>query len=211
MKFRRPSVLPACEPVGWGATAAQVDAAVARGTCGRSRPYPRVHSTQESREKAMTEIATRNITDDELSEIKSFEDAANLLKDVGAVIVDVTEYGTGFKVVEKDSLVGVPFVILSATFREGDYGDDGYVSIEAVTKNNDKVVINDGSSGIRDQMRRIVAQRHKAGVNMPDAGIVCPDGLTRSDYWRNAETGETSTKRPDGKGWEPATTFYISQ
>lgn len=155
------------------------------------------------------DIATRDFTEAELSEIKSFEDALNALTAIGATRVDSTEFGSGFVICEdKNVLVGVPFIILSAMTHEGDFGD--FVSLEVVTKNNDKFIVNDGSTGIFDQIRTIVSSRVTAGVALPDKGIYVPNGLTKSDYWRNEDTGETSTRKPEGKGWVPARTFYLS-
>lgn len=158
----------------------------------------------------MTDIATRSITDADLAGITSYEDAARLLDSLGATPVSVEDYGNGFKVVEKDTLIGVGFVIIQAHFRDGEFGD-GFVSLECVTKNNDKVVINDGSTGIFAQCQMIIAQRTEKGDPTPDMGIIVPNGLTKSAYYRNKDTGETKTIKPaDGKGWEPANTFYLS-
>lgn len=54
---------------------------------------------------------------------------------------------------EKDELIGVPFVITGITFRPSDKKEGGdYVSLEATTKDNERIVINDGSTGIRRQI-----------------------------------------------------------
>lgn len=162
---------------------------------------------------ATQEIASRGINDADLAGIKSFDDALALLTELGATPVKVSDYGTGFNVIDdKNALVGVPFIILSMFQREGDYAGDGYVSIEVVTKHGDKYVVNDGSTGIAKQIRGIVAAREADGVPNPDAGIYVEHGLTRSDYYRNEITGEIKSKRPDGAGkeWVPGTTFYLS-
>ncbi len=55
----------------------------------------------------------------------------------------------GHDLVDKNELVGIPFVITSFTFRESDMAAVEYVSVEAITKDNQRIVFNDGSVGIR--------------------------------------------------------------
>jgi hypothetical protein len=57
----------------------------------------------------------------------------------------------------KHDLTGTPFVVTSITFRPGTSPDKGktlgdYVSVEAVTFENRRVVFNDSSTGIRRQL-----------------------------------------------------------
>lgn len=145
---------------------------------------------------------SRVFDDDALGAIDSFDSAYNALTDVGAVPVSVTDYGNGFSVVDnKERLVGVPFLILEARFNESDMSDEPFVSLTAVTKNNEKVIINDGSTGIRAQMQRIIARRTAQGHAAPHAGILVPTGLTVSRYMYTDEKGAE----------RPATTYYLSE
>ncbi len=61
--------------------------------------------------------------------------------------------------VEKEELLGVPFVITSFTFRQSDMAKVEYVSVEATTKDDRRIVFNDGSTGIRRDLVNYCAAR----------------------------------------------------
>lgn len=149
------------------------------------------------------------LSDTALGAIDSFDAALMLLQDAGVVVESAADYGSGFSVVEKESLVGVPFVIVEWRFNDGKFSEP-FVSAECVTKHGDKVVINDGSTGICRQLREIAEQRENAGNPNARMGLVVPNGLTRTDYWFNEDTKETSSKPQTGKGWGPARTYYLA-
>jgi hypothetical protein len=187
----------------------------ARGKALR-KPVPRPHSRALSKgsevdsKEPSVELAQRSLySDEELANIESFADALNLMTEAGVVPEDISAYGTGFRVVEKAELVGVPFVILDWRFNEGAYGDEGFVSCEIVNERNQKLIINDGSTGLRDQLKAVTASRNKRGHSHPQGGLMCKDGLSRTNYFYNEQTKETSSKAKEGKGWVPASTFYI--
>lgn len=125
---------------------------------------------------------------------------------------------------DKDTLVGVPFIVTAISFRpdgKGPVGGRDFVSAEAVDKDNRALVINDSSTGMRRQLVQYL-QAHKliAPDIDPDERVCAvgegaasetfvfdgskgnpkplgaPRGLRRSDFV-NPETG-------------PATTFYLS-
>lgn len=135
--------------------------------------------------------------DDDLRAITSFEDAVALLGDTPVIGAD--ELGNGFTVLGKDDkrrLVGVPFVILSFDFTPGDYGAD-FVSAMIVTKGGEKLIVNDGSSGVCAQLRDIAARMPPGAKHR---GIVCKHGLRASDYTYHDERSGVDA---------PATTYYI--
>jgi len=118
---------------------------------------------------------------------------AKTLSDAGE-LASAAEYGTGFEVLdtkEKGRLVGVPFIVLDWDFHEGDNGD--FVSLQVITNANEKLIINDGSTGIFKQMWEINAAGEARA-------IFVKKGLRRSDYeYTDRETGAK----------KPATTFYL--
>lgn len=63
--------------------------------------------------------------------------------------VDVVE---GSDLLDKKLLEGVPHIITRIVFRPSGKSDKNYVSVEAITKDNEQVVYNDGSTGIRRQL-----------------------------------------------------------
>ena len=147
-----------------------------------------------------TEIvsAKRVFNDDALANITDFTSAMQALEDSGRVVETVTDYGNGFSVVEnKARLVGVPFVILEWRFNESSMSDLPFVSATIVTQDNAKLILNDGGTGIRDQLLRISDRR--GGDN--NTGLLVPKGLTESNYTFIDDSGKERS----------ATTYYLSE
>lgn len=140
-------------------------------------------------------IPGKNVTTEELAALSSFDDALKLVAaKVGETNVGVAsqEIGDGFKLLEnKDQLIGVPFIAVTWDFHQGDHGE--FVSVKLMTKDGQKYIVNDGSSGIRDQL---IGYTNKKGTQ---GGLFCEKGLRRSQYEYEAEDG---TKKP-------ATTYYL--
>lgn len=137
--------------------------------------------------------------DDVLRNINSLDDALAYLDQHGLAVQDVEDFGTGFHVVDKANLVGVPFVVIGHKIVKGDFGPMSVMF--AVTKNNDKVILVDGSTGIHEQL---VGNEQKGSKGLLAAGLRAPfkieRGLTRSDYTYKDEKGNDI----------PATTYYLS-
>ena len=131
------------------------------------------------------------ISDDVLSEVKSFDDVLALFNLSGIVAESMKDDGAGFDMVEKSTLVG-------------DSGDK-FVYVQAMTKHGEKVSFTDGSTGIKDQLQNVTSQRMTRGHAFPTAGLLVMGGLVRSDY---------TVKIPNKNGElvpTPATTFYLSE
>lgn len=149
-----------------------------------------------------TDIATQNavFSDDELHDITDWNSGLSLLERSGMAGENFSDYGTGFKVVDKDNLKGVPLMILEWRFNNGDFGE--FVSATAVAKDGRKVIINDGSTGIAAQLRRVTDTRVKNNHPNPQAALLVENGLTRSDYTY------TDPKTQEQKA---AVTYYLSE
>jgi hypothetical protein len=108
----------------------------------------------------------------------------------GAVI----EYeGSPYTVVDKETLVDKPFVITDVRHYDGEYGPT--IAIMAITEDNDLVVINDGSTGIYQQVVGLVAEHGRK------AGIKVKGGLRVSKYeYEDPKTGKAT----------PAKTYYLA-
>lgn len=152
-------------------------------------------SKQEQESTPVTEVAVPvPFSRKELSSIHSFEDALRLAADTyGGVVAahEAEDLGDGFRLAteeDKKRLVGVPLMLLDWTFREGDYTDQ-YVSIMAVAQMEGgvigKYIINDGSTGIRVQLREYQDETGRTG------GLMVRNGLRMSEYPVNMEDGET--------------------
>lgn len=149
----------------------------------------------------VTETAVSNTepvySTEQLAGITSFEDALALLADAGVNVTSIADYGDGFSVMDKATLVNVPFVILDYKFAEGEFGSD-FAIVRVVTADKRKAIITDGSleNGIRPQVKEL--QRRGAL-----GGVICDKGLTVSEYtWIGEENGKEVRK--------PAKTYYLS-
>lgn len=154
--------------------------------------------TDAAAHKELVKEASRSaFTEDQLIEISNAEDVKAALADHGVEIESWDDYGTGFNVVDKSRLVGVPFRILE--WKENDGGDYGtFVSVLLVTGNNEKIVINDGSTGVAEQLHKVAERRIAKGRALPFAGLDVPRGLRVSEY----------DKEIDGKITK-ARTYYL--
>ena len=158
-------------------------------------------STSKEVEQVAPTNAPAVFADNMLAAIKSFDDVAAMFNDNGIAVETITDYGTGFSVVDKARLVGVPMLLIEWRFNDGDFGE--FVSVAAITKANEKVIFNDGSakSGILSQLRLVTQQRIERGSDTPQTGLLVEGGLTRSDYTYEDEKGQQ----------RPATTFYLAE
>lgn len=138
----------------------------------------------------------------DLRSVNSFADAMALIeKQYGATLDASAELGDGFELLDSESkvtLVGVGCAFVSWSFSAGKY-DDEFVACRVVTEHGRKVVVIDGGTGIRAQLREFT-DTHGGR----QGGLLSRRGLRKSDYEidvTDPKTGEMSK--------EPATTFYI--
>jgi hypothetical protein len=108
---------------------------------------------------------------------------------------------------DKSTLVDRPFAIVNIRFYKGTFGEA--CAVMAITQEGDKIVFNDGSSGIFSQCESMVKRVKRRG------GFTCPNGLRASSYTYVPKDLDgnslVGTKAPDGTIYEetPATTYYI--
>lgn len=160
-------------------------------------------SASQSQEIAKPDNAPTVFTDSILANLTDFNSAKETIASAGVNLESFEDYGTGFKVVDKDTLIGVEMILLEWRFSVGDYGK--FASVAAITKHGEKVIFNDGSTGIREQLEMVTAQRNDKGHPTPQAALYVENGLTRSDY---------KAMLPDKSGElvpTPASTYYLAQ
>ena len=158
-------------------------------------------STDISTDLSHLNNAPSALTEDAMMEVTSFEDALAILNASGVVAESISDFGAGFTVVDKARLLNVPFVILEWRFNSSELNDAGFVSLSVVTKNGDKWIINDGSTGILQQLIRVTRVRRQRKHATPQNGLAVPAGLSVSNY-----------KFTDAEGKErPASTFYLNE
>jgi hypothetical protein len=81
-------------------------------------------------------------------------------------LVSDADFIKGADLKAKEDLVGIPFIITLARFNQGK-GKSDFVSLEAVTADDQAIVLNDGSTGIR---RQVVAYLTAKGLIDPGRG-----------------------------------------
>jgi len=138
----------------------------------------------------------KRIDDEDLAAIASMDDAIALLSGMGVAVREVGDLiGDGFSLEDKSALVNVAFVIVSFSFAKGEYGED-FAVVRAVTADNRKIVFTDGSTGVREQVRRLGTK----GINPNAAGVLVKRGLTVSEYEYTDDKGKVT----------PAKTYYLT-
>lgn len=185
--------------------------------------------------KATTEVATTDeqsqevaihnaFTEEELRGITSFEDAVRLLYRQDIAIDDAAQVlGDGFAMLKdekKSLLVGVPLLLMEWNFWPGDYGDT-FVGMRIVAQNPDKsaskYIVNDGSTGIAEALKKYTARTGKT------SGLFVPNGFRESKYTycqacinpktnqpgRPLANGESDDEHRDAKQHIPAITYYL--
>lgn len=142
------------------------------------------------------------VSNEDLSDLLTFEDAAKFLTDRGYTATTVDEYlSDGFEEVDKKDLINRTFIIVMAkvSFSQEYTTDDGdpapFVILKVITKDGKRFRFSDGSTGISNQIMMLEAKREGGAV-----GAIMPKGLTVSEY-----------KFVDEKGKEtPAKTYYLA-
>ena len=147
-----------------------------------------------------TTIQVPQISQSQLREIVSFNDAMSLVESVyGAVALSSDVLGDGFTLVEKDKLLGAPFLLVNYTVHTSstNFDENGeglkFVTVRCVTQEDKRVAFNDGSTGVAQQLRDL-ATREIYG------GIYVQNGLRASEYEVLDDKGRKSS----------ATTYYLS-
>lgn len=124
------------------------------------------------------------VSNNDLRGISSYEEAVQLAEQIHGSVEDLAhEVGSGFSLLkDKARLCGEPFVILGFRFNHGSFGKH-FVTVAAVTEHNDKVIFNDGSTGIRDQLAEYASRTRRFG------GLIARNGLRASQYDTCPECG----------------------
>ena len=137
----------------------------------------------------------------DLRSISSLEDAVRLLTDNGLTIADATTaIGDGFEMLEdKDLLIKVPFIALTWSFTQGDFGAD-YLIMRIVTADGKKFVVTDGSTGLCRQVQEFERETGRT------AGLKVERGLRKSEYFLGADNQPVSSDEGFGKGY----TYYLN-
>lgn len=137
------------------------------------------------------------------SEVETWEDAIQLAQETFGHLVSAEELGDGTELVNKDTLVDIPLLVMECSFHlstKGRIGEDKfYTTVRGITKDNRKFVFSDGSTGVCQQLAFLADKHNRKG------GFYVAGGLVRSDYTvklTDPKTGEEYDSE--------ATTYYLS-
>ena len=158
----------------------------------------------DGRVELVVDNAPRLYDDDALAGITTFTDAFAAAEAEGGV-EDWADYGTGYDLAEKGTLVGVPILLQEWKFNPGDFGL--FVSVVGMTEDDRKFIINDGSTGLAEQLWRVTEQRKRKGHPRPQTHLIVKSGLRESSYYRHPDG--TISKQPQPLPYVKATTYYL--
>lgn len=160
---------------------------------------PEQMSESEIAKALGAEIAVApRFTREQLGAIDSFDAAMGLATaEYGSVIAahEQALLGDGFRVADegdKIRLIGVPLLLLDWVFKPSDFGRGEWVLIHAVSRGENgeaiKWVISDGGTGIARDLKEFTEKTGR------DGGMAVKNGLRRSDYQTDGDTGVPLTK-----------------
>lgn len=121
--------------------------------------------------KANKTPVTQAVNPDNFDSVSSFDEAVSVLEDLGVAIHNAEDLSDNdFIVVDQATLVGVPFLVLSARMNQGKFGD--FLTFHAITKDGRKVIVNDGSTGLKRQALALgsafVGSLHQRGLRISE-------------------------------------------
>jgi hypothetical protein len=124
----------------------------------------------------------------------AFDDAMALAEQLTGESVKsfADEMGNGFAILDKDQkarLIGLKCVFLKWKFTDGDFGR--FVNVAVITQDGAKYILNDGSTGICEQLWDYTQTTGK------DAFRLAPRGLRDSNYATCGNCGKPRDSRED--------------
>ena len=105
------------------------------------------------------------------------------LAEQGYTLHEAEEFGGGVPKLDKNSLVGVPFVIVEIKRRNSDKFGGEYFFCRVVTQDGREGFFTDGGVGIPETLNQFIDKTGQLG------GLVCRNGLSRSSYEADSESG----------------------
>lgn len=129
-------------------------------------------------------------TNETYREIETLRDALEILEENGLLTHEVKEQVTGFQFIPatgKHTLVGIPFLIVSATHRRNPDDDSAYVDLMVVTVDDRRIWFRDSSRGIYRQLEPLFLEQEASVIY----GIWVRKGLTFKDFPYKGATSRT--------------------
>ena len=154
-------------------------------------------------EKELVDMSTGEIVPlDSIKAVNTMDSKEYMawLAEEGATIEEFDGGSDWTLVGDKADLVDVPFVIAMLRFndvkrKDGSLTGKQFVSVSCFKEDGTKIVFNDGSTGVMQQLVTYTEKHHRT------TGILCKKGLRVSEYdYEDHETGVVT----------PAKTYYIA-
>lgn len=126
----------------------------------------------------------QEIPDEIAKGFQSWEDVKQYFQSEQIEISTGLEITDGFVLLEegdKSKFVRQPLMILDWRFFDGEFGEA--VTFRFMTPDGQKYRGNDGSTGIKDQLKQITATRIKEGHKSPQQGCAVRKGFEESVYY----------------------------
>ncbi len=146
------------------------------------------------------EIETASYDETYAMTLTTPEALAAYFASLGVDVASVDDGIISLEVVDKETLIGKPFLMESWRFNDaGKFGT--FVSVVAMDKDGNRFVFNDGSTGVAVQLAELSTYREAHGHPLPYAGRMVKHGLRVSEYdYTDENTGKVT----------PAKTFYLN-
>lgn len=147
----------------------------------------------DKEEKTTAVIPVDGFTDDALKDIDSWDAVVQI---TGNVTNAADVLGNGYSILEdKSQLLNTAFMVVKYGVHPSELNGKEFTTIHVLTKAGEKYVVNDGSTGIHEQLKTL---KEEMGTVCP---LMVPRGLRVSEYdYEDPEKG-TKTK---------AKTYYIN-
>ena len=176
-------------------------------TRGAKQTETTVPESTEERPEVVAEVMRQTSTaipSNVYREIETWDDAMRAVVGYVDSIEDASrEIGDGFSVLPTDRkhiLIGVPLMFTEWNFYQGENGE--FVAARAIAQQDGggirKLVINDGSTGICEQLREYSKRTGRYG------GLLVRHGLRKSEY-----DVEIEDRRTGEKSMKHAVTYYL--
>ena len=127
--------------------------------------------------------------------LNSFADAVAMFGGQDALSIASEEIGDGSIAVDKDDLVGVPFIVTGYDERMSTTFGTPFFVVRGITRDNTKFFFIDGSRerGVRDDLESWTKKTGYVG------GLFCPRGLSKSVYTKEVPDENGEMKEIEGR------------
>lgn len=163
---------------------------------------------------ASNELETRGVLNrDQVDEVLSFREVLAEANTHGLSPDQVTVLFNPYTTLNqnKDPLLEVPFIIRAVKFHD-DPKPNGevveYANAWCITEDDKLFRLTDGSTGIFQQLKKIVTKRIEDKHPTPFNYIGVPNGLRKSEYWINKDGKPVDDDSPERD--RQATTYYLA-